>query len=393
MATYTRNAMAEIEREKDFTIEETLTFLSKREHFMSVSEGIKRELRRCKDCPEDERLLLSYFKDVLKKAGFTKDQRKNADKWLIDNVLPSPKYAVRLCFAFGLSGQAALDFLWKVCKVNGFNFRRAEDVVYCYCLERGIGYDDANTLIERYNAQTADQTYEVSDATKRTQTLRQVFGDLANLDENDFMQRLCSNKKNFIGYMRTANEEFLRIHKSLKEVIQADIDMFNNEVHSGRVHTDAYKHIGMEGCNGVPSVYPEIIYAFDKLAKAKSSSGNTFADIISNFPRSDYLNEMLSIESAATDKEHDKARKVFVLLFFANYVFDPPPSDYFGDFLIAINTELDRCGYAKLYPANPYDWLILNCVRSMEASDDLDGMEPIELFNDVLELLAEETDI
>jgi hypothetical protein len=227
MATLTRNAFAEIEREKDFTPEETLRFLNKHENFITISEGIKRELRKLKDCPDDDEQLFAYFKEKLKQAGFSTDQRKNAKAWFVENKLPSPHYAIRLCFAFKLKGQDALDFLWKYCKINGLNFRRAEDVVYCYCLENGKSYEEAHELIEKYKEHTVEHTFEISDATKRTQTLRLVFNDLDNLDEEEFFEKLCVNKKNFIGYNKSAHEEFLRIHSKLKNAIQTEIDSFN----------------------------------------------------------------------------------------------------------------------------------------------------------------------
>ncbi|GHV49224.1 hypothetical protein FACS189499_10160 [Clostridia bacterium] len=121
MAALTRNALLEIEREKDFTPKEAVAFLHKRENFMSMGVGLKRELRKREDCPADDEQLLPYFKEVLKSTDFTKDQRKNADVWLIQGKLPTPHYAIRLCFAFGLTGQDALTFFWNCCKVNGFN--------------------------------------------------------------------------------------------------------------------------------------------------------------------------------------------------------------------------------------------------------------------------------
>ncbi|GHV13517.1 hypothetical protein FACS1894219_08440 [Clostridia bacterium] len=116
---------------------------------MSVSVGIKRELAKLSyDTNSDGTALLGNFKLVLKKAGWGQSEYKNAKRWLIDGSLPSAKpvynYPIRLCFAFGLSGQDSLDFLRKLCLVNGFNFRRADDVVYLYCLENGRSYEEAN---------------------------------------------------------------------------------------------------------------------------------------------------------------------------------------------------------------------------------------------------------
>ena len=382
MTTLTRNALNEIIREKDYSPDALLAFLRDRDNFMSVPVGIKRELSRL-GYDGNGNALLEYFKTMLEKAGFNKDERKHAKKWLADGSLPSPKYnySIRLCFAFGLSGQTALDFLWKVCRVNGFNFRRADDIVFCYCLENRKTYAEAKALFIRYEENTAGQEYEESDATKRTHFLRSVFGNLAGMDESAFFGLLCENKKNFLKYSKTAYEEVLELGRSLTAAVKAQIADYNFRRKRCAL---------MGGYDYEVTLYPEIIFAFELISKASKGKGTTFGDIMERFPQERYLADMFRLPSEATDKEHDKARKAFVLLYFANYALDPPPGEFFGDFVIVLNESLDRCGYAKLYPANPYDWLILKCIRSLDHVDQDTGDNPVELFNEVLMQLAEE---
>jgi hypothetical protein len=47
--------------------------------------------------------------------------------------------------------------------------------------------------------------------------------------------------------------------------------------------------------------------------------------------------------------------------------------------------------YGRLYPANPFDWLILNCVRSLDEVDPYEDMDAEELFNETIILFAKET--
>jgi hypothetical protein len=382
MATLTRNALDEIIREKYYSPDAILPFLWNGDNFISVSVGIKRELARL-GFDGDDSELLENFKKTLEQAGFNKDERKHAKKWLIDGRLPSPKYGypIRLCFALGLSGQAALDFLWKVCRVNGFNFRRAEDIAYCYCLENGKTYADAKALLARYEEHTAQQYYEESDATKRTRTLRSVFGNLKDMGEAVFFDLLCKNKKNFFKYSKTAHEKVFELGKNLTATIKAQIADYNF-LRKRCALIDGYDY--------EVTLYPEIIFAFELLGRASKGKDTPFGDIMARFPQERYLADMFRLPPEATDKEHDKARKAFVLLYFANYALDPPPDEFFGDFVIALNDTLDRCGYAKLYPANPFDWLILKCIRSLDHTDQDIGDNPVELFNEVLMLLAEE---
>jgi hypothetical protein len=392
MATITRNAVAEIEREKDFTPEEAVEFLNKPQNFLSVSDGIKRELARHGYSGSDDELLKG-LKKILKAGGFETGELRNANKWLLEDPRPNPKYdyPIRLCFAFGLSGQAALDFLWKVCRVNGFNFRRARDVVYCYCLNNGKSFADAWRLIAEYERTTVGRQASEEDATNRTQTLRRLFGDLAGVSEAAFLSELCANKKNFFEYSLTASAEYKRISESLKSFFIKDIAAHSHRMNSAR----------MPGYNHEISLYPEIISAFERLSKAaKANKGETetLDDLMTRFPQSEYLLKMLNDTAAATDKEHDTARKVFILLFFAEAAFKrskylekrpDKPREFFPFFYRALNDTLDKCGYAALYPANPYDWLILNCVRSLDV-DNENELNPVELFDNTLLTLAGE---
>ena len=151
-------------------------------------------------------------------------------------------------------------------------------------------------------------------------------------------------------------------------------------------------YAALKGYDSDVSVYPEIIYAFEKISKISTDASTTFANVMDNFPQSRYLAEILNDASAATDKEHDKARKIFLLLYFADYAITPPPVSFFNDFVYAANEMLEKCGYAKLYPAHPYDWIILSCIKSLDALDQIEESTPIELFNEVLELLANESE-
>ena len=381
MATLTNNAFNKIIRENDYSPETMLSFLRDGVHYISVPVGIRRELVRLGyDGSDDE--LLEHFKEVLITAGFNKDERKHAKKWFIGGVLPSPKfeYPIRLCFAFGLSGQAALDFLWKVCRVNGFNFRRAEDIINCYCLENAKPYSAAKALYERYVEHTIEEIYEEHDATKRTHTLRSVFRNMVDMDESVFFELLWKNKKNFIKYSKTAHEEVLELGDSLTTIIKSQIFDYNFRRKQCAL---------MSGYDYDVSLYLEIIFAFEVLSRAETRKGSPFNDIMNRFPQERYLSDIFRIPSEATDKEHDKARKVFMLLYFANYALDPPPDEFFHDFVIALNDALDRCGYAKLYPANPFDWLILKCIRSLDHINQNTENNPLELFNEVLIQLSE----
>jgi hypothetical protein len=126
--------------------------------------------------------------------------------------------------------------------------------------------------------------------------------------ESDASKRTNTLRSVFsnLKYSVTAFEEVLKIAERLKSTIKAQIDDYNNW---------RKKYALLSGYDHDASLYPETVFAFELINRAAKGK-------------------------------------------------DTPPDEFFGDFVIALNSTLDRCGYAKLYPANPFDWLILKCVRS-----------------------------
>jgi hypothetical protein len=401
-----------LEREISFSPDEALKFLKKKENFRFVSNGIKRELARLGITGDDE-TLLAEFKNLMETKNLMSDRGRAETNWWTDAVLPNKSSAIKLCFAFGLSSKTkptALEFLWNVCRINGFNYRIAEDIAYHYALERGESYEYANTIIAEYEATTASVNYTHGDETKGTSTMWATFANLADMERDEFLELLCDNKKNFIEYNKTAHREFVTLYNELVGVIAEEIKFSNIAAMSAKL--DIYKpNDGREA-----EVHAEIIYEgfirallgddeFTYADVPEIKNGTVISNIMHKFPLQSHMDIMSSNEkrnrAKATDLGHGFARKTFVLCFFANYVLKwvkkrdkdnkTAPVNFYHDFYYSLELLLHKCSYGLLYPANPFDWLILNCVRSLDSADQFKDMNPIELFNETLVLLGEET--
>ena len=91
-----------------------------------------------------------------------------------------------------------------------------------------------------------------------------------------------------------------------------------------------------------------------------------------------------------------RSRKLLVLLFFVDYLLEwlwseNPVGKGYDDFHAGLTKLLDECGLPFLYPADPFDWHILNTIRyaQSENEDDLSMRDPINLFNEVISLSFE----
>ena len=93
------------------------------------------------------------------------------------------------------------------------------------------------------------------------------------------------------------------------------------------------------------------------------------------------------------------ARKAIVFLCFMNEFFDSLCSEanytrnadnpelakqQYNNFYTQLNDTLIECGMAHLYPADPFDWLILKSAKALTQLDR--DSDPIEYFNDILRL-------
>ena len=56
----------------------------------------------------------------------------------------------------------------------------------------------------------------------------------------------------------------------------------------------------------------------------------------------------------------------------------------YNNFYTQLNDTLIECGMAHLYPADPFDWLILKSAKALTQLDR--DSDPIEYFNDILRL-------
>jgi len=237
MGDITQNAFNGFE--KHCTYEEMLTFLRDPSHFMTVSKGIKRDLLECFDIKGDDTDVVEEFKRIVREYEFTAAELRGFDdkvnELFYEDKLPKRGWAVRLCFAFGLNEEESGHFLWKVCRLNGFSYRSAEDVVYCYCLANGESYQDAKALFDEYksnphfpNVNVYDKLVreriktEVDDYTVRTGELRNAFSNLKGMSKADFKTVLFEYSKYFINYSISAHQGIIMQYESVIEQMKKD---------------------------------------------------------------------------------------------------------------------------------------------------------------------------
>jgi len=226
--------------EKYYEYDEMLGFLRDPANFMSARKGVLRELKECVDFDVSDDEIIGELKRLFVDGGLERDDiddfDKEAEAWLSGKKPLKRESAIKLCFALQLNNEEAGYFLWKVCKLNGFSVRSAEEVIYCYCLANGKSYEYAKGIIAEYAKETSNnpqiQEYrktvqerikkKVSDFTVKTDELRCTFSNLKDMDEWAFKKKILDHAKYFIDYSVSAYHEMVAIYKEAKEQIKKD---------------------------------------------------------------------------------------------------------------------------------------------------------------------------
>ncbi|MDR2600447.1 MAG: hypothetical protein LBC73_09250 [Oscillospiraceae bacterium] len=340
-----------------------------------VYNGIKEQLVRFVDSDNDKMLLREFCKLMSDKGV----EPKNCEEWYTYNVLPDKFSAFKMCFTFRLSDKSAAEFLMNTCRINGFNPRLAEDIIYKYALDHNKSCEYAEKLIERYKADSTHVIFAEGDETKSTATLNTVFRNLEDMDEDEFVKNLVENKKNFIGYYKTSIKEFIEIYNSLVALV-LDITNESNETIKSTItfnpSTCSDKHLEIN----LKFIFDGFILALitKKIGDEREKVRKMLLFILdtSQIGKSTIELRSAAMDSAeAKDFGHGLVRMLFVLCFFTRYMlkwvkrrdsFEDSRADYsfYNDFYIGLNVLLNRCSYGMLYPAHPFDKLILKCVKN-----------------------------
>jgi len=394
--------------EKALTPDEALEFLKDKDNFRNAANGI-REWFGMRYPEVRENRVPAAFVNKMKELYGERPTEKTVRDWLRGKRIPSRDSAVKICFALGLPKNDANEFLFNVCKLNGFNFRRAEDIIYAYCLENGKSYDDAKIIIADYeknpNYPKREKYRELiteriqhgvsrDDYTETTKTLINTFSDMNGMEEDEFKGFLFAKSKYFVDFSVTAHIRFSKIHSEILKEIKMQIQESKTRLTKNR-----YPNKLDEDFAVLSDVVFDLLVRRFLLEKNEGfpTDKSTLDSIADNFPRNDYVREMLNDWTAATEYERGFSRKTFVLLFFANEIFkqdralsdlsddNVPKRSFYKYFYRKLNGELQDCGYGLLHTANPYDWLLLNCVRVFDDVDeDSKADDALQIFNDLL---------
>ena len=315
-----------------------------------------------------------------------------------------------ISFALNMNAEDVHWFLTSVLMEQTYNMRNPDEVIAYFCQTHDDynSYAEYQRLCDCYALEITDSNLNDEQTAGYTKLARDIV--LADIHtEEELMQFLRVNRKNFVGYSQTAYAEYQRLVKRAMEC--SEIQRFSSEEYlSSETIRDPVKRakqeelinrsIEIRPAENTEQLARAMLSCIPRATKEYERNGNKIVEndfipiyngergqmskkvqttilpkeITRNLLMKDRLDDLLARKKPVERKD---------LVFLRFYVFCMKlqkqekynSSDYL-DFLDECNSMLARCGMAKLYPANRFENLIL---LSLVSSN------PFEMFESIID--------
>ena len=305
---------------------------------------------------------------------------KTVKNWLTSSP-PAKTQAGRenvytLCFALGLNATETKEFFLKAYLERPFNYKNIHEAIYFFCLNTGLGYQDAKRIIDKVES---SPIIENDDAENITEQIGYALSTMGK--EDDVVAYLVNNRCGFAIQNQTATEKIRVLIEECKKLAELEFSKYADPNASDKDSKFSVTTI---------DDLLRVIYGYaarsqkGKDKTAFSISNSNLPDLIkSNFPQRQQFENILVGKAL-----FDVIRKALIMLNFYHFFTDAylnreESNSYYlyEEFVDETNALLSECGYVQLYWRNPYDWMFGYCAYSSVV-----GEYPV----DQLRLLIEE---
>lgn len=202
------------------SVEETLEYLDDPKNFYACNVSLQ-EFMDEKEIDKKTLVEIMTAQDPRpdKTENTKKAYRKKINEWL-NGSAPTHETLMQVCFALQLSEEEALVLIQNVRGLWGFNYRNPKEIIANYCLVNHMPYGMIDHIYQIYENKTVDIEAE-SDFTKATATLRDYFSheNWKDKSEEEFIDALCENKKNFLTFSLSVVRQTKELHRNLLTVL------------------------------------------------------------------------------------------------------------------------------------------------------------------------------
>lgn len=337
--------------------------------------------------------------------------KKNVSNWKKYTFEKNIKrdYCVEMCFIFGLDPDEA-DLLMTMLNDEGFHWRNPEDIIYLFALDNRLTYPEALSMIENmkgvYNDVSAEGREESG---TRTEVVKrevkgiqdeeglaayfressQKLGSIRNTAYEEFVSMMETLKNPNVAYIEDEKEANRRAQERMKDVVWAPVKS-KEEIEAEKRREE--KELDQKEIV-TRYMYRNIIPVKErkkrksgekvKYERAKHNQQESVIHVIGeSWPNDSTISSMMT-------RSESVSRKVIILLALATdfnetyddglygepgvdsamFSEDVSAAEQFEKSVSAIDDMLVRCGFGKLDPRSPFDWMVLYALGAGDALD------------------------
>lgn len=292
------------------------------------------------------------YEDMEHKLIEALDSRKNVQNWLNNRNLPTDREVVfRIAFALDI-GEYGADALLRYVFEEGIHYRNEKELVYAFCLKYHQPYQRAEEALSLFEQQKGRAN---NYGAASTQMMKLAFDELPK--DADFVTFLLLHQ-NSLGPMHETAYRYFRGMLLYLEKQEEDDALYSLEY-----ICESYLRMGLP-------------------KRRQTKSYSTVQKMIKKYwPGIRMIKQM-------KNKKEDVNRKTLLLLYLVtgglrNDSYEEVDEEYVSadEYLFfhlgRIDKMLEECGMRTIDPRNPFDFLLLYCMRIRQEESMSERMEHV----------------
>jgi len=316
-----------------------------------------------------------------------------------------------ISFALHMNSEETHKFLTDVLAEQTYNYRQPEEIIAYFCQSNDSinSYAHYLRLLDRYNTLLNETDAQSSERENFTAFASYTVKTQITTEE-ELMEFLIANRANFVGYSRTAYEEFMKLYNAA--LSKTKLQTFSNDEYltsetvttaEARLEqeTRINRAIELQQATNTEQLAREMLkciprYTSEKVKDGRKIVTNDFIPIFngesgqqSKKVQTTTLPKDITMNLLMKDRLDDLIRQLKPverkdLVFLRFYVFSLDLQENGGEysfsdyeiFMEECNDMLLRCGMSRLYPANRFENLIMLSLLAAY---------PFEMFENIIE--------
>lgn len=252
-----------------------------------------------------------------------------------------------ICYALEMDFHQTAEFFQKHFLTLPWNCKNKTDAVFLWCLWHKKPYSAVQTMLEETKC-------FVSQENAHTSTSQILASIISENDEEKFLKYLSGHCYENEQQFQMARNIIKKKTETVKKIISED---------------EAYNVISKDRLN---SLTIEAILGYRYQGSESPRNRKSLKKLPVRFreslPNDVTLGKILNDEKAS----YETLRKTLILLKLFTFYYDAKNTDKniiaqnLMDFYDELNLVLSDCGFARIYPAHPFDCLILYCANSYD---------------------------